>query len=118
MPSWVPLGNPNLPAGQAPSAASAPVVIANDDIVSTDLEQDRVLHDIAGYLAAIAGAKGVAADLRVFVDNFAVSTLAGVTTVAALTNLAQIGALSANAMIQNLQNTSYSNAFSQNIVRP
>ena len=115
--------SPNNPDGQATSVNSAPVVVASDNIVSTDLDQDRVLHDITMAVQSIAAAKGIASDLRVYVDNASANSVP--VSVQGYSNLGgQMGVGGTNNMYwpsmipQNLQNSAYSNAFSQNITRP
>ena len=113
---WISVGSlvsPVVAAGQADSATSVPVVLAED--------QEVILNEIQAAVSALAAAKGIAADLRVTVLNptgTAVTISSGtVTTVASLTNLAQIGGSFANTMIANLNNQAAIQGFVANIGR-
>lgn len=112
--------SPNLPSGQAVSAQSAPVVVAEDDVLSTDIDSANQLDEIRTAVTALAGAKGILADLRVTpTGNVTVVIGSGtVTTVTTLTTLSQIGGIAANGVVQDLENNTYTNAFSVNMTRP
>lgn len=72
------------------------------------IQQEYILEEIAQALQAIASARGVLADLRVSIVGGAVTITSGtittVTTVATLTNQAQVGGFSANNEIPALMN--------------
>lgn len=108
---------PQLPAalGQQDESVSLPVALSDENVQSfSDIEDQLAL--IAVAMQAIAGAKGIAADLRVTVLNptgTAVTVSSGT-----VTNLAQIGGVTANSVVQDWENQTYTSTFSANITRP
>lgn len=129
--------NPVLPSGQGTAATSSPVVLASDVSVPTDLAAGNQIDELVTAVRAIAGAKGVLADIRVTpsgtggvmtVNIQAASTLATVTTVttvSAVNNLNNLGAgasgtslHSAATVVPSLANIAYNGSFSANITRP
>lgn len=107
--------------GQHTAQQSQPVVLANDVPVSTDLLVATVLDDLRAALMAIAGAKGVLADLRVTpTGTVAISGATTISsgTVTSVTNLAQVGGVTANSVVQDWENQTYTSTFSANITRP
>lgn len=106
--------NPNLPAGRASAANSAPVTVASDSLVSTDLANETRLDDIRQALMTIASAKGLAADLRVTLLSGVLNSLTTVTTV---TTLSQMAGLALNNAVPNWTNQTSVQSFTNNIVR-
>lgn len=115
---------PNLPAGQAKAAQSAPVVLASDRAVQVQDEILNVLSEIQSMLAAIASTKGIAADLRTTIvgANLVSTTLGAVAT----SNLTGIGSAfntpsapmhTPTAAVPNWQNQTAVQSFVNNIVR-
>jgi hypothetical protein len=113
--------NPNLPAGQAAAAVSAPVVLANDAPLAQD-DILAVLNEIQVAVSAVASLRGIIADLRVSVVNTPATTVSSgtvttVSTVSSVTNQAQMGGLTTNAAVQNWQNQTSQQAFTLNVTR-
>lgn len=68
---------------------------------------DAIMNEIRTAVQAIAAAKGIAADIRVTLlggTTAVTGTLTGVTTVATVTNMAQIGGINATPVAQNISN--------------
>ena len=103
--------NPNLPAGRASAENSAPVTVASDSLVSTDLANETRLDDIRQALMTIASTKGLAADLRVTVLSGVLNSLTTVTT------LSQMAGLALNNAVPNWTNQTAGQSFTNNIVR-
>lgn len=111
--TWVDVG---VQTGRQPESGSVSVVPASSDIVDA-------LNEIRIFAAAIAATKGTLADLRVSVVNTPATTVAthAVTQSGAwnLGSVSQVGALnwSMNNSVPNWQNQTYTQAFTNNIVR-
>lgn len=77
---------------------------------SSQIEQEEILNQILSAISAIAGAKGIAADLRVTLlggTTAVTGTLTAVTTVTTvttLTGITNIGAQPATTFLPNQQN--------------
>lgn len=120
--TWVEVG---AQTGQADADNSLPVVLANNATVDTDIADETLLNEIRAAVMAIAGTKGIVADLRVSVVNApgvvvnsgTVTTVTTVTTVATVTNQAQMGGLPTNVAVPNWQNQTACQAFITNITR-
>lgn len=117
-----------MPAGQALSVDSAPVVVASDNVLKTDLVAGSAIDEIRTGMMAVAGAKGVLADLRTSIVNTpsvtigsgtvtTVTTCTTVTTVSTVTNQAQMGGLATNVAVPNWQNQTAVQSFINNIAR-
>lgn len=85
----------------------------------TQLDNQTILNEIATFTAALAAAKGVAADIRVTLvgGSASIGTVTTVTTVSTLSNTTSIGGLSAVPMLQNTQNQAAVQSNINNIVR-
>jgi hypothetical protein len=119
--TWVDIG---VQTGKAPSSGSVPVVQAADsEVFVDDFDVINVLNEIRQFCAALAGTKGVLADLRVTpvgsvtIGSGALSTINNVTTVGTVTNQAQMGGFGTNAAVSNWANQTAVQSFIQNIAR-
>lgn len=95
---------------------------SNRDLVDLTGNEIDVLQLIQAAVAAIAGAKGALADLRVTPTGTVtvggtLTTVTTVTTVATVTNLAQVGAVPAQQAVPAWQNNLVANTFTQNVDR-
>lgn len=91
-------------------AAIQAIELSSPEGGATEENQDdetSVLLEILSSIRSIAAAKGILSDLRVTLlggTTAVTGTLTGVTTVATLTNMAQVGGFQANTLIPSNQN--------------
>lgn len=117
--TWVDVG---AQTGRNVAENSVPVVVASDDVVQTDLTTNSLLSDIRQALLAIAGSKGLAADLRV-TPTGTVTVAGNLTTVTTVTTCSTVGGITTAgswqlaAAVPNWQNQTAVQSFVQNIAR-